>query len=198
MGLVAWNSGRSDGTPAGTVLVKDIYRGSKSSFPSHLVNVNGTLFFVADDGIHGWELWKSDGTAAGTKLVKDIWPGTSNSINVDSGFGDTFVAFVELTNVNGTLFFAANDGVHGQELWKSDGTRAGTVLVKDFFPGSFFSSTFGTLPNSTGLTSLTAVNNTLFFVARSPTLVAQRVILPQGYGRAMAPPPAPCCSVIPR
>ena len=30
-----------------------------------------------------------------------------------------------------TLFFAANDGIHGQELWKSDGTRSGTVLVKD-------------------------------------------------------------------
>ena len=37
------------------------------------------------------------------------------------------------TNVNGTLFFAANDGTHGRELWKSDGTAAGTVLVKDIY-----------------------------------------------------------------
>ena len=37
-----------------------------------------------------------------------------------------------LTNVNGTLlFFVPNDGTHGYELWKSDGTSAGTVLVKD-------------------------------------------------------------------
>ena len=41
-----------------------------------------------------------------------------------------------LTNVNGTLFFAADDGTHGNELWKSDGTAAGTVLVKDINTGS--------------------------------------------------------------
>ena len=42
-----------------------------------------------------------------------------------------------LTNVNGTLFFTAFDGVNGSELWKSDGTEAGTVLVKDIAPGSY-------------------------------------------------------------
>ena len=45
------------------------------------------------------------------------------------------VPSVHLTNVNGTLFFTANDGTHGHELWKSDGTAAGTVLVKDIIPG---------------------------------------------------------------
>src|SRR5207244_2850184 len=95
------------------------------------------------DGVHGQELWRSDGTAAGTMLVKDICPGAA---------GSGPFAF---TNVNGTLFFAANDGVTGSELYKSDGTAAGTVLVKDVFPGPFGSLAFrGEIVN---------VNGTAFF-----------------------------------
>ncbi|MFH0824067.1 MAG: ELWxxDGT repeat protein, partial [Pseudomonadota bacterium] len=41
-----------------------------------------------------------------------------------------------LTNVGGTLFFAGDDGKAGSELWKSDGTAAGTLLVEDIDPGS--------------------------------------------------------------
>jgi ELWxxDGT repeat protein len=62
----------SNGTEAGTVLVKDIKPGAGDSNPWELTDVGGTLFFVADDGLHGNELWKSDGTKAGTVLVKDI------------------------------------------------------------------------------------------------------------------------------
>ena len=40
-----------------------------------------------------------------------------------------------LTDVNGTLYFSAADGVNGTELWKSDGTAAGTVMVEDINPG---------------------------------------------------------------
>ena len=57
-------------------------------------------------------------------LVKDISPGSHELRSLSS-----------LTNVNGTLFFAADDGTNGTELWKSDGTAAGTVLVKDINPG---------------------------------------------------------------
>jgi ELWxxDGT repeat protein len=109
---------KSDGTAAGTALVKNNNPGAASSFPldheyldNPLTDVNGTLFFDADDAIHGLELWKSDGTARGTTLVGDIKPGARRSL---PGAWSR-----ELVNVDGTLFFAADDGTHGFELWKT-------------------------------------------------------------------------------
>lgn len=93
-----------------------------SSYPSHLVEVNGVLFFSADDGEHGMELWATDGTPAGTKLVADIYPGPESSFPTD------------LANVNGTLYFSADDGEHGTELWISNGS--GAKLFADINPGS--------------------------------------------------------------
>src|SRR5262249_29772790 len=119
---------KSNGTPAGTLLVKDINPGSASSGPVALTNVNGTLFFYANNGVSGSELWKSNGTAAGTVLIKDINPGSYGSF--DSSFPN------ELTNVNGTLFFQAFGAATGSELWRSNGAAAGTTLVKDIQPGS--------------------------------------------------------------
>jgi ELWxxDGT repeat protein len=144
---VGWELWKSNGTAAGTVLVKDIVAGSGSSNPAHLTNVNGTLFFTAETATNGRELWKSNGTAAGTVMVKDIRPG--------SGYGFSFTLTDTLINVNGTLFFTANNGVNGVELWKSNGTAAGTVMVKDIRPGALTS----------GPSLLTNVNGTLFFVA---------------------------------
>src|SRR5207253_90485 len=40
-----------------------------------------------------------------------------------------------ITNVGGVAFFNANDGAHGREVWKSDGTAPGTALVDDISPG---------------------------------------------------------------
>jgi ELWxxDGT repeat protein len=151
---------KSDGTAAGTQLVADIDPGSDtagtpfSSFASNLTAVGGTLFFSADDGVHGRELWKSDGTAAGTQLVADIFP-EALDIAPNSSFPSS------LTPVGDTLFFSADDGTTGTELWKTDGTTAGTQKVKDIFPGT---DSFGT-PNSSFPFDLTDVNGALFFSA---------------------------------
>jgi ELWxxDGT repeat protein len=62
----------TDGTVAGTRLVKDIFPGDNlfDPKPSDLTDVNGKMFFVADDGDHGRELWISNGTAQGTRMVR--------------------------------------------------------------------------------------------------------------------------------
>jgi ELWxxDGT repeat protein len=64
---------------------------------------------------HGEELWKSDGTAANTVLVKDIRPGPT---------GSNPAFFAVLGN---SLFFAADDGEHGYELWDPKVRRARIV-----------------------------------------------------------------------
>ncbi len=168
---------KSDGTSAGTSLVKDVYPGSyqgyygglrpANSFPSQLTNVNGTLFFAANDGTNGVELWKSDGTADGTTLVKDINPG-SYTYDYDYSYPNSSQPRY-LTSVGGTLFFAANDGTNGIELWKSDGTADGTTLVKDINPGSYTYDYGRSYAYSSEPKYLTSVGGTLFFAAYNDT-----------------------------
>ena len=181
---------KSNGTAAGTVMVADINPGSGSSSPlrpderqrhvvlrsqrrgawqsaleeqrhgrrhrhgcghqpkwssfqyynAYLTNVNGTLFFAANDGVHGQELWKSTGMAAGTVMVTDFPQGS---------FGSNLRY---LTNVNGTLFFDAyypRGAAVGGGLYRSNGTAAGTSLLLN--QGNLYEN-------------LTNVNGTLFFV----------------------------------
>jgi ELWxxDGT repeat protein len=142
---------KSNGSRAGTVLVKDIRSCSvrHGKRPSHLTSVGRRLLFAANDGVHGKELWKSDGTRRGTALVKDIYPGTYDDVGDPRSSEPSY-----LTAVGDTLFFTADDGKHGRQLWKSNGTKAGTVLVKKvsgFEPLSY--------------PQLTAVGGTLFFLA---------------------------------
>lgn len=70
---------KTDGTTAGTVLVKDIFAGAFDSSPTFLQELNGAIIFSAEDATNGTELWKTDGTTAGTVLVKDINPGSVSS-----------------------------------------------------------------------------------------------------------------------
>jgi trimeric autotransporter adhesin len=136
---------RSDGTSAGTLIVKDIRPGPKSSDVRRPTDVGKTLYFVADDGAHGAELWKSDGSRAGTVMVRDIRPGLEGS------------APAGLTDVEGVLYFVADDGPHGAELWRNDGTSSGTVMIKNIGPGS----------QGSAIAELMNVEGTVYFVADS-------------------------------
>jgi ELWxxDGT repeat protein len=109
--------------------VKDIRPGPGDAFaaPDSLIDVDGTLFFLADDGVAGLELWKSDGTDAGTVLVKDIAAGVASS----------FIS--GLRAVDGRVVFRACDA-QGCEPWTSDGTEAGTLRLADVEPGPISSN----------------------------------------------------------
>ena len=144
-GIHSWEIWRSDGTTAGTYLLKDINPSVTLTPPTYLTKVGNTLFFAANDDALGTELWKSDGTTAGTVMVKDIYTGSGTGIDLSS-----------MVDFGGNLYFVANDGTTGFDaLWKSNGTTAGTVLVKDL------SSTYQY--SSQAIKNLTVVNSTLYF-----------------------------------
>jgi len=210
---------KSDGTSAGTVRLKDIYPGNASSYPIDFTDINGTLYFTADDGSSGRELWKTDGTSGGTVLVKDIIPGSIGGFSTTGQWGlqsyNFSVAWVngstfyftadnnpsasgddielwksdgtsggtmmlkdinpgqpgswaqDFRNINGTIYFVANDGTTGRELWKSDGTTAGTQFVKDILPGNQGGFTLAAqyVYNTYNFNPAFMVNNEFFFAA---------------------------------
>lgn len=152
-GLELW---KSDGTVAGTVMVKDInteMNGATESNPMNLTAVAGTLYFSANNGPNGRELWKSDGTQANTVMVTDINNGLPSSI------APSTTPFAVLA---GEVYFAASNGMTGTELWKSGGTAATTAIVKDIN-----GTQQGAAPSNP--TNLTVVGGTIYFSANDGT-----------------------------
>lgn len=117
---------RTDGTS--TVPV------ANSSFPEPLgpgfnfTPFGGSLYFTGGSESVGTELWRVDGSGASATLVKDIDTSVSGG-RPNSGFP------TQLTVVGNTLFFEATTEAEGRELWRSDGSSGGTVLVLDFRDG---------------------------------------------------------------
>ena len=159
--------------PPEPYIVRDINATTETSDPSNLVNVNGILFFSADDGDNGEELWGSDGTAAGTFMVANVNPLTTcNQSGTYPGYGSypCHSSPSNLVNVNGTLFFSADDGTSGKELWRSDGTVTGTFMVTDINPLTTCNLSgdnpgSGLYPCNSSIYYPVNVNGTLFFSA---------------------------------
>jgi ELWxxDGT repeat protein len=117
------------------------------------VALGDQVLFTLTDGSQGVELWRSDGSVDGTVKVLDLSPGKAEV----GGVGPVPDAVLA---VGKTLFFTFADGVHGPELWKTDGTEAGTGLVKDILPGSA-----GSFPRQFARLG----HRLLFFVEAEPT-----------------------------
>src|SRR5690606_38221419 len=135
---------RSDGTPAGTWLLKDLAAGPGHGQPIHLTVAGRYAYFVCDVPGLGREVWRTDGTVVGTILLVDAFPGEGST----SWPGD-------LTAVGDRLFFVTDDGRNGRELWSSDGTPLGTRMVVDLRAG----------PEGSHPLWSTAAGGRLFFVA---------------------------------
>ena len=133
---------RTDGTPAGTLALATGF--ATSTYPGSFTDVAGALYFVAQQGSGPANIWKSDGTPATTVQV--------------SNAGSSGFAPANLTALGGLLLFTATDAA-GTELWRSDGTLAGTTRVADIRPGSASSSPQG----------LVALGSVAYFVASDGT-----------------------------
>jgi ELWxxDGT repeat protein len=122
---------RSNGTEAGTVEVKAF----APQPPTYLERLGGLtpaadrLFFLASEAATGNELWVSDGTPGDTRLVADLTPGPEGSwLSHLAALGHTLVFFREVPESPTTPGHT--------ELWRSDGSAAGTQRLLDFGPSA--------------------------------------------------------------
>ena len=129
---------KSDGTEAGTKMVKNILAGG-SSYPADFNALGNIVCFTADDGVNGRELWRSDGQAVGTFMLKDLVPGLP---------GSTPGNFIRVGNI---LYFMLPSAEYPRQLWRTDGTASGTFMLVE----------------SEYLQDLTAFGDTLFFTIKS-------------------------------
>lgn len=113
----------TDGTAVGTKMVADQNPGSAHSSVFGITTYNNKIYFVATRSttISERELFSSDGTTI--SLVKNINSTASSSP-------------VPLIVANNKLFFSARESSSGRELWVTDGTEIGTMIVKDINPGT--------------------------------------------------------------
>ena len=144
-------------------LVADLHTGPNSSIDGGLDRFRAAVFFGGRTVFsmftpeHGVELWETDGTALGTRLLADLCPGQCSSLDSAPNF-----------HVEGnSLFFAANDGQHGRELWRLDAAPgAQPELALDLNPGADGSNPGGFTRLSFSING-SAVTRTFFSAARA-------------------------------
>ncbi|MDB5350291.1 MAG: Hyalin repeat protein, partial [Planctomycetota bacterium] len=147
-GIELWTS---DGLPGGTHAVTDLVPGSSGSDPQSLTASGDRVYFAAHDGPHSNALFSSDGTGPGTNFVREFGTHfTRGSIDPSALTSAPSVAALGVFT-----YFAADDGDHGMEVWKTDGTASGTKLAFDVNAG----------PGGSNPTDFTAFGGALYFRA---------------------------------
>jgi len=143
---------KTDGTEAGTVLVKDINAGNQGSQQEFFSVYKDQLYFTAFTPSLGEELWRTDDIEGAVLLHGDACPGTCDGASYD-------YLLSPMAEYKGQLVFQSKNPDMGSEPWLTDGTEAGTFLLKDVKPGPNFSNS-----NPYGFT---VFNGMLYFAADS-------------------------------
>lgn len=144
----------SDGTAAGTHLVKDIVSGATGSKVALGIAWNGGVLFPAVQSAehsNDQALWFSDGSASGTRVVKDI-----RTLDDDWSEIGNFTLFENL------VYFSGTDGTRCG-LWKTDGSAESTVQVVDVTAAGDYLTNPSCAPSTKGINSVGANSGGLFY-----------------------------------
>lgn len=148
----------SDGTGLGTTMISDFNPGSANGVDATLVPkvVGGMLYLAIDTGASGLDPWTSDGTAGGTSILADLATGEGDGRlpSFESPFAK-LTSGSEVISLTNVAVFPGFEPATGWELWRTDGTPAGTALLSDIRLGSESSFPW----------RLTRVGNRVFFFA---------------------------------
>ena len=147
-----WSIWRTNGLVS--ELVKDLNPTNVSDRVqmSSVKKIDDTIYFSGFTIENGYEPFTTNGTTPGTNLLKDIF--------VSDNYFDTSGAtnFYKAGNI---IYFTAKDNTNGLELWKTNGTAAGTEMIKDITPGNN--------TNSWAPGSFIEFNNQLYFSKNDET-----------------------------
>jgi ELWxxDGT repeat protein len=83
--------------------------------------LGGASYYAFNDGFRGYELWRSDAAHPQGRLVRDV-----NTVSYDASGRTGSSHPTSFFSVNGVALFVADDGISGRELWRTDGSSAGT------------------------------------------------------------------------
>lgn len=150
----------TDGTTAGTYEVENLNTASGiDSAPGSYEVMNGKLYFIAraTEGSNAVTLFSVEGLGLPVAIAEIGGPTITYSHSY-------------LYQSNGKFYFKGENTTHGAEPWQSDGTTAGTGMIKDIWSG-----TSGTAPH----TFISYCGN-VYFTAGIPAGTAQSLYKTNG------------------